>query len=211
MRLVAASLVATILGCSIMGCSARARAGAELTVSSADYLRAVDIARDVLLESRFEIDRVDAAAGVITSQPRASAGLLTPWDPEQTTLGQEISDASSTQRRRVRITFEPAAIDRNAVPAGQAAADLPPSLTVPTGPDDLRSSDVTLTARVEVFIDRVRRPGTRLETESIRTSTTTIDPDLASRRMLPEYTTTVDHDELLAGRLAQRIRERLAE
>ena len=38
-----------------------------------------------------------------------------------------------------------------------------------------------------------------------------IDPDLASRRMTPQYESTIDRDDLLAARLADRIRERLEE
>jgi hypothetical protein len=190
-------------------CASRQGGPVEVAVQAAEYERAVNIARDTLLEARFEIDRVDAAAGVITAHPRGTGGLLTPWDNQQTTLGQEVHDAANTHLRRVRITFEPAAIDRRDPGAGQAAADSP------GGPSpawiDLRTAGLPITARVEVFIDRVRRPGVRLETESIRTSTLTLDPQLASRRMTPEYRTTVGRDELLAARLADRIRERLSE
>lgn len=195
----------------LAGCAARAPASVEFGVQGVAYDRAIAAARDVLLEARFEIDRIDAASGVITTLPKTSAGLLAPWDQDQTTLGQEISDATSTQRRRVRITFEPAAADRRDRPAGQAAADIVGIGAVAGGGStiDLRSSGLEMTARVDVFVDRVRRPGMRLETESIRTSSVTVDPTLSARRMMPEYATTVDHDDLLAGRLAERIRERL--
>jgi len=199
------------------GCASRAPASAEFGVQAPQYERAIEVSRDVLLEARFEIDRVDAAGGIITTLPKMTGGLLTPWDGEQTTFDQEIADATSAHRRRVRITFEPAAVDVPGRAAGQAAADGPSSTTglgAVAGENpivDLRSSGVPLTARVEVFLDRVRRPGTRLETESIRQSSAWIDPELSSRRMTPEYVETVDHDDLLAGRLAQRIKDRLAE
>lgn len=195
------------------GCASRAPKSAEFGVPSAQYDRAINAAREVLLEARFEIDRIDAAAGVITTQAKTSAGLLAPWDADQTTLDQEIADATSTHRRRVRITFEPAAVDRREAALAPSAANpihVGDRFAAP-GTIDLRAADLALTARVEVFVDRARRPGTRLETESIRTSSTAIDPSLSARRMNPEFDTTVDHDHLLAGRLAERIRQRLAQ
>jgi len=214
-------VAAALVGGAGVGCASRAPASAEFGVQAPQYQRAIEVARDVLLEARFEIDRVDAAGGVITTLPKMTGGLLTPWDGEQTTMDQEVADATSAHRRRVRITFEPAAIDMPRRSAGQAAADTvagPRAATAGLGAVggenalvDLRSSGVPLTARVEVFVDRVRRPGVRLETESIRRSSVAVDPDLSSRRMTPEYVETVDHDDLLAGRIAERIRERLAE
>ena len=68
---------------------------------------------------------------------------------------------------------------------------------------------MALTARVEVYVDRVRRPGLRLETESIRTSRVSLDPSLSARMMNPEYVTSVDRDDLLAARLAERMRRRM--
>lgn len=210
----------TLIGASGGGCASRAPASAEFGVQAPDYQRAIDVARDVLLEARFEIDRVDAASGIISTLPKMTGGLLTPWDGEQTTMDQEVADATSAHRRRVRITFEPAAVDMPGRAAGQAAADASGGVVATGGLGavagqnaivDLRSAGMPLTARVEVFVDRVRRPGVRLETESIRMTSVTTDPNLASRRMTPEFTETVDHDDLLAGRLAQKIRARMAE
>ncbi|MCA9288839.1 MAG: hypothetical protein KDA05_09665 [Phycisphaerales bacterium] len=204
-----AGILATGVAClagALGGCASRANS-IEFGVQPDRYATAFDAARDVLIEARFEIDRVDAAAGVITTHPKPSVGLLAPWDDEQTTLVQEMGDATSTQRRRVRVTFEPAAVDRPREARGQAGF----TPVAGAAPLDLRSSDVALTARVEVYVERVRRPGTRLETESIRQSSQTLDPSLRSRGMALEYTTTVDSDDAFAARLAERMRERLGQ
>lgn len=200
------------IGIASWGCSTRPAGGVEFGVQAAEYERAIEAARDVLLEARFEIDRVDASAGVVTTLPKGTGGLLTPWDAEQTTMQQEWQDATSTHQRRVRVTFEPAAVDRRDPPAGQAAADVAGGGVIGASRAlDLRRSGVALTARVEVYVDRVRRVGTRLESESIRRSTWAVDPALVGRGMSPSYTTTVDRDDLLAARLVARIRERLGE
>lgn len=68
--------------------------------------RAFDAARDVLRDMRFQLERVDARQGLITTRDKPSAGWATPWDTVQTTPAQETSDLLNQQFRRVRITFD---------------------------------------------------------------------------------------------------------
>lgn len=191
------------------GCGSGGERAVEFAVPPGRYIETVEVARRVLMEAQFEIDRVDAAAGVLTTHPKSSAGLLTPWITDQSTLEQRVADAANTHRRRVRVTFEPAAVGVPEGPGGQAAADVAGGVWSSVGALDLRESEVALTARVEVYVDRVRRPGLRLETESIRTSRVSLDPSLSARMMNPEYVTSVDRDDLLAARLAERMRRRM--
>jgi hypothetical protein len=164
----------------------------ELTLTTAQYPAAFEAAKDTLTSYRFELDRVDAAAGIITTKPKPSAGFATPWDEEQSGLNQELEDFLNDQLRRVRITFE------TAVAAG--AGDPAPDLRTDPGP---------ITGRIEVIVDRVRRAGWRLETTSMRYSSFTRDPALVERGMWPTYTVPLSQDPELAARLADGIRRRL--
>jgi hypothetical protein len=181
-RLILLLLLAALLS----GCATNRPLSTDFPVPAGGYIKAFDEARDVLIGMRFELDRVDAAAGVITTQPKHTAGLATPWDAEQSTLEQEWEDLVNEQERRVRITFEPA----------EATAGEWPDLREYTGP---------MTGHVEVAIDRVHHAGWRLETTSIRYSTYTIDPTLIDRQMWPLYSVPFSQDRLLADELAEKI------
>lgn len=183
-RLLACLLLALLTGCASSG-------NPSLSLAPAQYPAAFEAAKDVLAAYRFDLDRVDAGEGVITTKPKATAGLVTPWDTEQSTLDDEVDDLFNQQQRRVRITFEPAQ-------EGPAA----PDLRTYVGP---------VAARVEVVVERTRRPGWRLETTSIRYSTFTQDPALVDRGMWPQYTVPIAQDPELAARLADGIRNRLGQ
>lgn len=94
-----------ILAACLGGCSASGTGA--FSVPEGRYADAFVAARDVLRDARFTIERVDAAAGVITTSDKASSGWATPWDADQTTLWQESSDLFNQQRRRVRVVFDP--------------------------------------------------------------------------------------------------------
>ena len=175
-----------LAGVWLGGCAASGSRSPEFTVPPGQYTRAFDEARDVLAECRFELDRVDAAAGVIATTPKTTAGLATPWDSEQTTLEQDLDDLVNSQQRTVRITFESAG-----------------------GNPDLRAATGPVQGRVQVVIERARRPGWRLDTTSLRLSSFTQDPALVQRGLWPRYEVATEQDPLLAGRLAERIRKRL--
>src|SRR5688500_8446844 len=97
-------IVLALLG----GCGSSKMLPSTFAVDAGRYGEAFDAAREVLRAARFDIDRVDAGGGVISTEPKRSAGLATPWDREQSTMGQEFEDLLNHQQRTVRITFEPA-------------------------------------------------------------------------------------------------------
>jgi hypothetical protein len=184
-----------VVGCASGGGSVRDVAGDEgqgatFQVGPGEYAGAFDAARRVLLDARFELDRIDAAAGVITTHPKATSGLATPWDTEQSTFSQEISDMVNHQRRRVRVTFRS------------------PEDATGDGSVDLRTLDAPILGRVDVVIERLHRPGWRLETTSIHLSRHAMDPTFRERSMWPTYAVAVSQDPALAKRLACKMRDR---
>ncbi len=156
----------------------------ELSIASDEYSDAIAATRDVLRSYRFQIDRVDAAEGVVTTASKSSSGLATPWDPEQSSFNQELEDLANMQERRVRVTFDRATT---------------------------LDADAKITARVEVVIDRVQRPGWRPTPKSVRHSTVTMDPDLAARQMWPTYSVPIRQDPEFASEIAEKIERRLGE
>lgn len=179
--LVLALLVACTGGCAVNGPS-------EVQLDASQYAVAFDAARRALVDSRFELDRVDARAGVITTQPKPTAGAATPWDGEQSSPRQEIEDLVNKQQRRVRITFEP---------ADHASSPSTPDLRTVQGP---------LLARVEVAVDRIHRPGLVLESSAPRFSGRAVSRRLSERGMHPEYAVAFSRDDALARRVAAEIR-----
>lgn len=85
--------------------------GPEATVAfgGATYPAVFNAARDALTDLRFTPDRVDAARGVITTLPKRTAGLGSPWDQEQSSLGDEGRDLLHQHERVVTVLFEPEA------------------------------------------------------------------------------------------------------
>lgn len=135
----------------------------------------------------FDLERIDAQAGVIETRPKQTAGLASPWDSEQSTLGQEWEDFTNDQRRVVRVTFAP----------------LPEKS--PEGSADARPAREV---RVEVTVYRLRVPGRRIETETVRLSSRSIDEqELASGRA-GLYLTPIGRDTRLESRLAAGIEKR---
>lgn len=177
-----------------MGCAGAADT-TELTVAGGRYGATFDAVRQVLRDERFELERVDATEGVITTRPRYSSGLVTPWDGVQSTLGQEAEDLLNNQRRVVRVTFEEA--------GGEGDSSPPPT----AAPVDLRTAEEPLVMRVRVVVLRDYKPGWRVNTTSVRLSTHTVDPELVRRGMSPDYETAVDEDRLLAARVVRRVAE----
>lgn len=150
-------------------------------VASGQYTRAFDAARDTLRDQFYSIDRVDAEAGVISTFPKESAGLATPWDSDQSSLKQEWEDLAADQRRTIRVVFE-------RQPGSQEPA----------------------LGRVTVVVDRRYRPGIRVPAKSVKSASLTRDPALAQRGMWPAYDVAIEEDRALAARLANEISKRLA-
>jgi hypothetical protein len=173
------------------GCAAEPSAPAEILVMPGGYAEAFEAAKGAVLEGGFELDRVDARGGVISSRPKGTGGLATPWDTEQTTLEQELEDLANQQMRVVRITFWPEGEDVQMSPEG-----------------DLRDEDRALRARVEVSVQRVHRPGWRIETTSVQQSRRWRDPDMGRRGLSGRYVVPFALDMHLAHRLAREIDRR---
>ena len=195
-RIVIAGLAACALGaCSghvpASGDDAMISPGATLHVESGQYGAAFDGSRDVLRDLGFILDRVDAQQGVIATLPKGTGGIATPWDREQSGLGDRLEDAVQRQRRVVRIEFAPAGIE----PGSEEVRDL-------------RLDQRALDAQVSVTVYRVNQPGWRLNTQAILESTYTRDPRLDERSM-GLYSVAARRDDELARRIAERVRERL--
>lgn len=200
------------------GCASNHPTSRVVDVAPGRYAEAFDAARETLRDYGFTLDRVDARTGMIASEPRFSVGLANPADPVQSTLGQEWRDLMNQQDRRVRIVFARPGAEpefESQPPAEGVDAPMPPDGVLSDGSrmaalgEDLRTDGGELVMHVDVVIDRVHRPGRRIETSSIRQSTTYQDPDLISRGMQPSYAVARQRDDALAARLAERIRERL--
>ncbi len=102
-RLLACLSLAALVGCAAPPPGARA----DADIAPEFYPDLFNAARAVLADYRFTIDRVDAARGVITTHPKRTAGLATPWDREQSGIAQEFEDLAHQQERTARVTFEP--------------------------------------------------------------------------------------------------------
>lgn len=170
----------------LTGCSAT-KPTPEVSVSAGAYARAFDAARETLRAHAFELERVDAASGVITSAPKASGGLATPWDRDQSTLMQEADDLVNHQRRRVRITFTDAATQ--GVPDPEQAVH----------------------AVVAVYVDRVQSPGLRIPAKAPVFRSTTQDPARTQQGIGSAYSTPVARDPRFERRLAAEIERRIAD
>ncbi len=170
----------------LSGCTTPKNDGV-FTIPPGAYGAAIDATRDTLRDYRFDLDRVDAAAGVVTTAGKWSSGLATPWDAEQSTIEQEWDDAMNRQQRRVRVTFASA--------DGGAA-------------DDLRSLDAPLVGRVEVTVYRLHRQGWRLESESVGRSRRAFDPELG-RSQGARYLVPTTRDERLEARIADAVAKRM--
>lgn len=199
------SLVLLAVAAGLSGCASKAPT--ELTVDPANYSATFDAARHVLRDAKFDLERVDAREGVITTTAKATAGLATPWDSEQQTAGQEMEDLLQHQQRKVRITFEPA---ENPAATGGAAAQAGTAQQpgAPSPASDLLDDPRPTTMRVHVVIERINRPNWRVDSTSIRMSSYAWDPALAEREMQPRYETAIAEDADFAGRLVELIRAR---
>lgn len=182
LRFVAGSFLTLVL---LSGCGASSPSH-TFEVQAGAYSSAFDATRAVLREGRFPLDRVDADEGVITTQPKQTSGVATPWDSEQTSISQELEDTVHAQQRRVRVTF---------VPQPDSAGPL---------------SAVSCTGRVEVVLERVQLVGWQPSSKAILQSGFTTDPVAQASGRSARYEVPIARDDALAARIADRIRTRLA-
>lgn len=192
----------------LTGCTSGPDApGGRFTVAPGQYEAAFDAAREELTELGFTLERIDARAGVITTEPLGSGGLGTPWDPQQLTLGAEIADFAHTQLRRVRLTFTPASdIDR--LPSDEPASQISGG-PVPTPITDIAQT-TPLVGEVQVVIERLYQPNWRPSALSVNYASRAGDPSLRARGIGRTIAVPVARDEPLARRLAGRLAQKLA-
>lgn len=164
-------------------------AQASSPIAIGPYTATFDAAREELRDLGFVLDRVDAQLGAITTMPKGSGGLATPWDREQSSIEDEVNDAVHRAQRVVRIEFAPA--------DGSSA------------PPDLRQFSGRVTMTVNATLQRVHIPGWRLNTLGVLNSTYSRDPALDARG-LSTYAVPIRQDSELASWLADRIAARLA-
>lgn len=198
-RTILLAACATFLG----GCKSGGPTTFEL--SPDQYDTAFKQTREVLRDWHFNVDRVDAASGVITTRPKVSAGLATPWVSQQSTLTDEWEDFANRQERRVRVTFEPKSLADSAE-APKSTGSLAGATFV-----DVRELTEPVVARIEVTVDRVQRPGWQPQAKSIRRTGRTRDPELEDRGMWPDYRVPDRQDTELAARLVKEITGRIGQ
>ncbi len=157
-------------------------------VRAGEYVTAFDRTRDRLRDLGFLLERVDAQAGVISTQPKGTGGFATPWDREQSGLNEEFEDMFQRHRRVVRVEFTPAGVAPN-------PADL----------RDLRAEKGPIDAQITATVYRWNQPGWRLNTLAILDSSHTHDPALDERGM-SSYSVAVRQDTPLAAWIAERVR-----
>jgi len=177
---------------SINAADAAIAPAAMLHVEPGKYGRVMDEARDELRDLGFILDRVDAQLGVITTQPKDTGGIATPWDQEQSGIDDKLEDALQRQQRVVRIDFAPQGLQ-------PGAAEIV----------DLRQEKGPIDAQISVTVYRVNQPGWRLNPLSMLNSSYTHDPDLDARGM-GSYSVARRQDYDLALRIAGSVRERMA-
>lgn len=174
----AITLFVIAIGCTLSSCASAPNREPAFNLASGHYAASFEHAKRVLIDHGFELDRVDFREGIITTRPKATSGLATPWHGDQSTPGDEFEDLLNRHRRIVRVSFKP---------ANDATSD---AVAAPRA------------ATVEVSILREHRPGRRLEPKAVRFSTVTRDESLVARGLWPRHETPLESDDALARRLA---------
>ncbi len=149
------------------------------------YEAAFDAGKDVLRDLGFELDRIDARAGVITTRSRAGSGLATPWIPTE----EPLNDLAHRNRRRATLVFSP--------------ADAPPT-------KDLRLFAGSIDVECRIEVERAYQPGRRPSPTSVRLGGSWRDRDLPEGSEQVRYAKVIDTDEELAGRAIDMLLDRLA-
>jgi|GEM_PF-472671 len=201
-------LVLMLLVTCLVGCASRPRvdappAAATFVVSADNYTDAFEAAQAEIRRRLFELERVDAQAGVILSRPKTGAGVLAPWSLAPSSRLAE--DTLNAQSRTVEVRFE-AAETIAQPPDGIADALAAPDLPIPPG-----RAKGSVVVSVRVLISRRVTPTRRLEPTAIRYSSSTIKPDLFQRGLGTVYDAQRDLDAKASTNLAASIERRLLE
>ncbi len=188
------AMVVGLLAWALAGVGCASSGSGEFKVEAGSYAAAFDATREVLRDFRFDLERVDAAQGVITTDAKRTAGLATPWDSEQSDLVDEFDDFFNDQRRRVRVVFEPLTAEGGVAEVG--------------GGDSYLEHDGPFRARVEVTIYRVQTYGLRISPKAVRFPSYTRNPELIARGIPAVYEVPLRQDAGLASELAGKIERR---
>jgi len=180
------------LGSLATGCASAPATATTMRIEPGAYPAAFEAVKDELRAYGFELDRIDARAGVITTSPHFSAGLATPWVTDESTIGQEFEGLLNRQRRTVRVDFAPAEPGEES----QAA--------------DVRTLSIPIRARVAVTIERMHRSGLQPSASSVRLSSVMIREDGEGGEPLPWTLTRIGDDDLLASRIVESVTNRVA-
>lgn len=206
--MIARCTVLLVIASCLIGCANRAAtvgppAAASFTIPVDDYAQAFATARGELKRRRFEVERVDASAGIILSQPKTGAGLLAPWTlAPGARIGE---DTLNAQSRIVEVRFEAAESIVRAPIGVRAALAEPPAETSPANAAE------TVVVSVRVLITRRVSPTRRLDSSAIRYSLDAFDPSLFQRGLATSFEAPMDLDERAASQLARSIQRRLSE
>jgi hypothetical protein len=193
-----ARLLAPLLACSLLvllpACSSPPTSR-TLEVSPSQSADAFSAALTELRERRFVPERIDAQAGVITTQPKRTGGLVSPWDSEQSSLADEFEDTFHYHTRTVRITIAPVA----------------PPADLANESRDLFLAKAPIRIEVEAFVARRQTPHMQPQPRVLGLTTQAIDPTLSPRGMTGAYDVSLSRDDDLAASIAQGITRRLAQ
>lgn len=177
--------IALLASCALGGCSSSSVQTFE--VAPGQYAAAFDATREVLRERRFVLDRVDAGEGVLTSLPKPTSGLATPWDADQSAMADEVEDLVHAQQRRVRVSF---------VSQAGEGTDL---------------SNAACVGRVDVVLERMHLVGWQPSGKAILHSGFATDPVAQANGRAARYEVPIARDDALAARIARDILDRLRE
>lgn len=191
-----------LLASVLSGC-ATIPASPDVGIPAGQYAAAFQAAKDAVRDYQFELDRVDAEGGVITTHTRGSSGLATPWLPHTDSGGGAWRGLVQRERRRVEVVFWPA----GAEPACDGTSGAHSSAVALRPPLD---QGAAMTARVSVFVERVYRPGRRVDATSVRLSSFASDPELKELGLEPAFAVVDRPDPSLQSRIAGDIARRIS-
>lgn len=198
----------TLLAPLMVGGCASVPQDVSTSVPASNYAQTFEAAKATLRDYRFVIERVDARAGIITTRTKPTAGLITPWDKEQSTTRQELEELINQEVRTVRIEFVPVGAPENDPVINPRKATLTPADQAGGDLIDLRNLGQDLQCRVIVAVDRLHRPGRLLSTKTIRGTRNYEDPELNQRGIAPLSSEPLGRDEHLERRLTAEIQKR---
>jgi hypothetical protein len=200
-------IVAALAAAGLASCASKAKPYPAVAVSAGKYAEAFEVAKDALREFQFDLDRVDAAGGIVTTHARGSAGFATPWVPHTSSLGESARGFVERERRRAAVVFQPAGATLPDTAAGTPETGLGKPIDLALEP---MNPEAEMTAHVRVWIERVYRPGRRVSATSVRLSSFTSDPELREQGLEPAFAVETKSDSALEGRIASWISGRLA-